>query len=339
MAEPRRIQMLILILTLQFKITTGQSSSFLLPVRDGDDVTLPCGKVRDDQNKCDSTTWMISGSGNSAAVPLFELGQIHKDIVKSKSDRLSVTENCSLVIKKVTDEDVGRYTCRQFISGPHYEDSVVELSVVTITEQKNNKMFNLSCSVLTRDECRHTVEWLNEADDEDVEIQKSVCSATVTFPTCHHHQKAKLELLRCNVTDKYTRKEQLFDFRLQPCEAGLWWLYIVVPVVVTALVVGVVALVRWKKTEENNREPDGKLELSLNPAETQSAPETTHDTTDPEDGVSYASINHSKNKQNKFQVQTGDEDEGDAVTYSTVKVPSSSPGASADPNNLYATIH
>ncbi|XP_026196668.1 uncharacterized protein LOC113149054 isoform X1 [Anabas testudineus] len=274
MAEPRRLQTLILILTLQFKITTGQY--FYFAVRHGE-VTLSCGNVRDDQNKCDSTTWIFSGSGKSET--LFELGQIHKDVVESKSDRLSVTENCSLVIKKVTDEDVGFYTCRQFISGRQQGgDSVVELSVVNITEQKNNKMFNLSCSVLTRDECRHTVEWLNEADDEDVEIQKSVCSATVTFPTCHHHQKAKLELLRCNVTDKYSRKEQLFDFRLQPCEAGLWWLYIVVPVVVTALVVGVVALVRWKKTEENNREQDGKLELSLNPAETQSAPETTQDT-------------------------------------------------------------
>ncbi|XP_026196669.1 uncharacterized protein LOC113149054 isoform X2 [Anabas testudineus] len=220
MVEFRWIQMsLFLILMLPFTVTTGQYLYFT--VSDGDDVTLPCGNVINDQNKCDSTTWLFSGLRNSAAVSLFELGQIHRDVVKSKSDRLSVTENCSLVIKKVTDEDVGRYTCRQFISGQQQGgDSVVELSVVTITEQKNNKMFNLSCSVLTRDECRHTVEWLNEADDEDVEIQKSVCSATVTFPTCHHHQKAKLELLRCNVTDKYSRKEQLFDFRLQPCEAG-----------------------------------------------------------------------------------------------------------------------
>ena len=49
-------------------------------------------------------------------VALIELGQIHRDAA-AQSDRLSVTANCSLVIKKVTHEDAGRYTCRQFISG------------------------------------------------------------------------------------------------------------------------------------------------------------------------------------------------------------------------------
>lgn len=34
-----------------------------------------------------------------------------------------------------------------------------------------------------------------------------------------------------------------------------------------------------------------------------------------------------------------DDDEGDAVTYSTVKASSSSAGASADPTNLYATVN
>ncbi|XP_026197646.1 uncharacterized protein LOC113149645 [Anabas testudineus] len=113
---------------------TGQYF-YSFTVRDGDDVTLPCGNVRDDQNKCDSTTWIFSESGNKAAVTLFELGQIKKDSVKSKSDRLSVTENCSLVIKKVTDEDVGRYICRQFISGRQQGgDSEVDLSVATSEE-------------------------------------------------------------------------------------------------------------------------------------------------------------------------------------------------------------
>lgn len=40
----------------------------------------------------------------------------------------------------------------------------------------------------------------------------------------------------------------------------------------------------------------------------------------------------------QVQVKYDDEDEGDAVTYSTVKVSSSSAGASDDPSSFYASV-
>ncbi|GLD70957.1 uncharacterized protein AKAME5_002227700, partial [Lates japonicus] len=134
--------------------------------RDEDEVTLSSENVRDDQDQCDGTTWIFTGSGNTAVVTLFELGKIH-EAGQSKSDRLSVTENCSLVIKKVTDEDVGRYTCSQFDrSGQHQgPDADVYLSVVTMTEQKNRDQVTLNCSVWTHDHCRHTVKWMYEGKD------------------------------------------------------------------------------------------------------------------------------------------------------------------------------
>ncbi|XP_028460450.1 uncharacterized protein LOC114572868 [Perca flavescens] len=98
-------------------------------VRAGDDVTLSCKHVIDGQRKCDSTTWIFSGSGNT--VPLFELGKI-KEEAGDKSDRLSVRENCSLVIKKVTEEDAGLYICRQFRSGQQQgPDTTVVLTVTS----------------------------------------------------------------------------------------------------------------------------------------------------------------------------------------------------------------
>ncbi|XP_041832731.1 cell wall protein DAN4-like [Melanotaenia boesemani] len=73
-------------------------------------------------------TWIIS---KNKTIRLIEHGQIHREAA-TKSDRLSVTANCSLVIKKVTDEDVGLYSCRQFVSGKqHGPDSHVYLSVIT----------------------------------------------------------------------------------------------------------------------------------------------------------------------------------------------------------------
>uniref|UniRef100_A0A3Q1EHM3 Ig-like domain-containing protein n=1 Tax=Acanthochromis polyacanthus TaxID=80966 RepID=A0A3Q1EHM3_9TELE len=98
-------------------------------VRVGDEVTLPCKGVKDYQDKCHSTTWSFSDLTTEPADTLFEGGQIHREAA-SKSDRLSVTEKCSLVIKKVTDEDVGRYACRQFDeSGKQVTGSDVDLIV------------------------------------------------------------------------------------------------------------------------------------------------------------------------------------------------------------------
>lgn len=79
-------------------------------VREGGDVTLPCQTVTNDLHNCAHTTWSLSPTPTSSARNLFVHGQT-VETAKAKSDRLSVTENCSLVVKKVTVEDVGRYIC------------------------------------------------------------------------------------------------------------------------------------------------------------------------------------------------------------------------------------
>ncbi|XP_067428772.1 uncharacterized protein [Thunnus thynnus] len=220
MVEFRRIQMLFLILVLQFSAVTGQYSSFT--VRDGDEVTLSCENVMTDQDKCDSTTWLFSGSGTTKI--MFEHGKIHEE-AKSKSDRLSVTANCSLVIKKVTVEDAGLYTCRQFKSGQQQgQDSQVDLSVVTMTEYKNNNEVTLNCSVLTYDECRHTVKWLYRGNDWDIntrhtQTSQSTCSTTASLHTSHFIYTSNYKLLKCEVTDLNNGKVQLYNFSPQlSCE-------------------------------------------------------------------------------------------------------------------------
>ncbi|KAM4522507.1 uncharacterized protein PAE49_002165 [Odontesthes bonariensis] len=95
----------------------------------GDDVTLPCEGFKEFHDECNSITWIFTAQRAAAAVPLFEDGKFHRD-AQTKSDRLSVTASCSLVIKKVTGEDAGRYDCRQYDeSGKKFTDSAVKLSV------------------------------------------------------------------------------------------------------------------------------------------------------------------------------------------------------------------
>ncbi|GLD49858.1 uncharacterized protein AKAME5_000342300 [Lates japonicus] len=90
-------------------------------------------------------------------------------------------------------------------------------------------------------------------------------------------------------------------------------LYIILALGLAALIT--VVLIRWKKTKGNKTQMDGNM-------------------TDPEHGVSYASISYTKKTKSKAQCDDG---EGGSDLSSTVKAllflleP-------IDPSNLYATI-
>ncbi|XP_023203086.1 uncharacterized protein LOC111611339 [Xiphophorus maculatus] len=203
-----------LFVTLMLYLTAADGPHYSA-VRDGDKVTLPCGNVINIRNHCNSITWIFTK--NSRTSTLFEKGQIHKDAA-AKSDRLSVTSDCSLVIKKVSVEDVGLYNCRQFINRQQRSDSNNLLSVIQMVEQKQKDQIILTCSVTDYNDCRHTVKWLNEGREEmlsDMEESDQSCSATVTIPASDRNWKLNSENLKCKVTNSFSNKVQLFDYRIQ----------------------------------------------------------------------------------------------------------------------------
>ncbi|XP_028253764.1 uncharacterized protein LOC114429117 [Parambassis ranga] len=375
-----------LLLVLHFTVTAGQMSVLK---RGGEDVTLSCEKVIDDQNNCDGTTWVHSRPRiNDSATELIRLGQINENI--PNKDRLSVTENCSLIIKEVREEDVGRYVCQQYKKEeqPHTQVHVsrVDLSVVFMTESNNTDQVDLICSVVPYDRCRHTVRWLFNGEDLDglqsgIFTSKSECSSTVKVLDQINFVYDSQNLLKCEVTDE-TGKVQQFDFNHQtsggtkpteppptqkkkksgrpsqhhkggtkPTEpppttenkgpedkrdkdstVTLWPIIVAVVGLVSVLII-VVVVFRWKKG--NKRQTDETPGLSLNTTMTPSAPESSPMSADPDEGVSYASISHTRKTNQKARVPVDVEE----VTYSTVNAPSSSSaGASADPYNLYSTI-
>ncbi|XP_025754372.1 uncharacterized protein LOC102080548 isoform X2 [Oreochromis niloticus] len=369
--QSRWIKMFVsFILMLQF---TGAHSRDLLlsfTVRDGDKVTLPCENVINNHHNCDTTTWIFTDSRGTAAVELVNHGQIKES---DKSDRLSVTAECSLVIKKVTAEDVGRYTCRQFIGNPGRQqgpDAVVYLSVVHMTEQKNADEVTLSCSVSIYERCKYKVKWIHNSealnrDYSNLKSSESPCSATVTFLKLAYTHISTYDF-NCSVTTE-DNKEQLFTFSTQssgketvtaksstitsptttsptttstttlytPSIPGAdpVWPYILVVVILVALLIVAVKLIWLKRLKGNKIQANGNAGLTSNPAVTQCAPETRQETVDPEDGVSYASITYTNKTHNKNKIQgKNDSDEGETVTYATVKA------SSTDPSSLYATI-
>ncbi|XP_068564409.1 uncharacterized protein [Cebidichthys violaceus] len=348
---------LFLILVLQFTAAATGQRILYVTVRDGDEATLSCNRERDDQQNCDSTEWTFTNLKiTSAVVALVRDGKIVEE-AKAKSDRLSVSEKCSLVIKKVTDEDVARYVCRQSRSEVHAD---IFLSVVTMTEQKNNDEVMLRCSVSTHERCGHTVKWQFKGQDVDrdnkeLKTSESSCSASLTFLTSHFIYISRFNSFKCEVND--SGKVQQFSFRNSPSgddtttattestptEDGtkatnttttsaisdIWW-YVIVAVVLVALLIITVALIKWKRTKRNTTRTSDNVVLTSNPA-----PETSQDTADPDEGVSYASVSYTKRTNSKAQGRSkhdDDDDDDDAVTYATVKA------SSADPSNLYAAI-
>ncbi|XP_069581163.1 uncharacterized protein [Brachyistius frenatus] len=215
-------------------------------------------------------------------------------------------------------------------------DFDINLSVVKIIHYEEDETVTLDCSVLIYGHCRYTVEWVNTS--LDMKTSSYQCSAIVKFTTSHVDQKSEFyKLLKCKVRHVETKEEKLFSFSHQT--SGLSWWFIAVLVALAALLIILVAVVIWKKNKRNKTQKEEKTVLSLNPVETSSGPEEHQVTVDAEEGVSYASISYSRKDDPKARVRDDqkEEDEGDSVTYSTVKA--SSAGVSSDPGNLYASVN
>ncbi|PWA27700.1 hypothetical protein CCH79_00000631, partial [Gambusia affinis] len=191
----------------------GKTSSFFT-VQAGDKITLSCENIRKDQKNCDRTTWTYRNFMQEGTI--FENGQINKDAT-TDSSRLSLTADCSLVIKKITLQDAGLYTCKQNqLANQDSQESLVDVSVIKVSEPEFNDDVSLHCSLQEHKYCTHTVEWVyDQKMPSGVKVLLYSCRATVTFTTSLLSQKSNIyELLKCKVTAK-TGEVQLFGFRPQ----------------------------------------------------------------------------------------------------------------------------
>ncbi|XP_062415671.1 uncharacterized protein LOC119194720 isoform X2 [Pungitius pungitius] len=353
----------VMLLLLQATVSGRTPSDPHFLIRAGDDVTLPSTRVN--QDRCDGSTWLYTRTGSTET--LVEHGKIKNDSVipEAKTNRMSLTANCSLVIRKVSGEDAGRYTNRDFDEAGRQQgaDSVSELFVLTMEEKKHGDVVVLSCSVLSSSECKHAPEWVYKGETTDVKASHVACEATVRFKAPLHQKSKYYESLKCEVRDDQSGKTVHFEACSQfSCEqtegpsgggdvtppdqggstTASWKWLIITLVGLFVLFIILVVLIR-RRAEGKKTQTDENTGMSSQHG-IQPAPEPRQDAADPEEGVAYASVSYTQAAGGAARARVIDGvDVDDAVTYCTVKAPlpppSSSSGASADPSELYAVIN
>ncbi|KAA0721270.1 hypothetical protein E1301_Tti023604 [Triplophysa tibetana] len=169
-------------LILLSSLFTGVSGAEVTDViiSSGESVSLSCN---DSLHRCSSTTWIYSNYTTSSTVEVFA-GGINQNNTK-RSERLSLTSDCSLNIYNTTQHDGGVYICRQFVNGRHHgNDSSVYLHVLHVssssssspssssqTEIRANTSITLSCQLFSYDSCDDLLSydgfqlvWMNQTD-------------------------------------------------------------------------------------------------------------------------------------------------------------------------------
>ncbi|KAM9778254.1 uncharacterized protein ACBT44_000141 isoform 5-T7 [Syngnathus typhle] len=154
------IRDLFLIVLLQFEVASCQATEIFLKA--GDEVTLPC-----ERTSCADLEW-VSGQDGSLTSTEVRDGRVVSS--SPRSQRLSLKADCSLLIKRVTAEDAGFFTCQQ---GGQYDFNFV-LTVMTVKlsspQDSDPGHVVLECSLACwpsyNCRCRAGgLRWMNERDE------------------------------------------------------------------------------------------------------------------------------------------------------------------------------
>ncbi|XP_051722807.1 uncharacterized protein LOC127497989 isoform X4 [Ctenopharyngodon idella] len=296
-----------------FKGTSGKDETHVF-CSSAENVRLPCNNAL---SNCTSTTWSYNKYKDSQTNELIAEGK-----TKQQIERLSLESDCSLNIKKVTKEDYGLYTCRQYVKGQQGTDTFVYLHVLHVsssssqTDIRPGSSVTLSCRLYSYNDFHcdtlvHTegiqLIWVNQAgvsvmtDSRNQISFSSTHSQTDTTPVIPVHTTNSEELS--------TRTTS--EFHVQ-----------VISAVAAALAVVLVAVfwVIYKKRADNKRGTDSSVVKDVN--EHKGTYETINmsipsmpNANEQTDDVTYSEVTSSSKK----QVQKDNDHSNDTVTYSTIR--------------------
>ncbi|XP_041660869.1 uncharacterized protein LOC121521179 [Cheilinus undulatus] len=158
---------LIFISVLQFGVVNSQEKIYRI-FQPEQNATLPCGSPSSSGPlQCSDISWLYNRDPSETVMEASS-GEVKQ--TSSRADRLSLNSNCSLVIKRVTAEDVGLYTCRR--GGSDCSEVNVYLSVFTVfptltrSDPWSPIEVRLECSLLRYrglSSCQpNSLRWVNE---------------------------------------------------------------------------------------------------------------------------------------------------------------------------------
>ncbi|KAM7395913.1 hypothetical protein PAMA_007269 [Pampus argenteus] len=166
----RRHRMALLGLTLMFLLLfediSGQIKDIVLYHRPADDVILSCDTGR----SCPTVQWLYNRDLTKTDA-VVQSGNVVKN--SARAARVSLTADCSLVIKNITAEDAGLYTCQR---GLNFDISI-NLNIITLSlsppdaDLKRDDTIMVDCSLLgfdtNRRRCQQQrIRWVDEAGSE-----------------------------------------------------------------------------------------------------------------------------------------------------------------------------
>ncbi|XP_024147431.2 uncharacterized protein LOC112158356 [Oryzias melastigma] len=294
--------------------------------RVGDDVALHC-RDKSSSSSCSDVNWLYQKDPNAQFRTEVQNGKV----VQSSAgvSRLSVSSNCSLFIRNITDEDVGGYICQL----KNKNDAHLVLNALSISSDppevhpRENGSFTLLCSLNRYDKripCKeNSIIWRDERGShligEGVWFEfrgQTNCVSVLTVKhqsgnnkrfTCRFLEDNKVKIkavYSLNVSDP-TQSNPVINPAINPVVI----IGAVVGVVLVLLVIFAVLLFRTKRAK-TTKDHNGGKEFQM-PTYQNNEPDSG-----PESELTYAAVNHSRSKAtSKITIK---EEEGE-VTYSTVK--------------------
>ncbi|XP_074541603.1 uncharacterized protein LOC141802088 [Halichoeres trimaculatus] len=315
------------------------------------DATLQCeGPSSSRPQGCSDVSWLYNRI-RSETIQEVKGGNFMSG--SGRGDRLTLNPDCSLVIRSITVEDVGLYTCRR--GNDDYYDVNVYLSTLTVrldpdvSEGRTEGEVKLECTLFRYEGlpgCKfNSLRWL---DDSGFELTKGVQKFS-RGTDCLSDLTVKLESRSsrrfiCQSVNRDNKVEIQAEYTagfkgpgpaLTPAPDPTFIIVGVLLGVLLLLVVTSAVLIKHRRRGVKGTEGQLRESFDASHEDVQTPPQPPDE---PESDVTYVSVSHIQHqeKKKKKTVQKEEEEE-EGVTYSAIRSGVRT-ATDDDPSSLYSNV-
>nr|XP_049613590.1 uncharacterized protein LOC125990439 isoform X9 [Syngnathus scovelli] len=332
------IRDLFLIFLLQFEVASCRITDFF--AKAGHEVTLPCERA-----SCAGLRWMYSQDQSLSRAEVND-GQVLSS--SPRSQRLSLKDDCSLLIKRVTAEDAGYFTCQQ--DGHHHYNFVLTVMTVKPSSPQDSDLMKdghvvlecfLACWPANDCRCRKGgLRWMNERDETlpPLRTQSNHCVSFLKALAVGRESNYTCQYVKSNDVQVQVQYTAVFTEvgvggprdTTEVDAGGPRDTFIIIGAAVAALMLLVLFVVVILVRRKSRRDADHDLPklqednaMYANVSYNHKMEDTKHKDGSPEENsVTYATVSVKKKKTKEDEVAKTQvrEKADDPVTYASVKL-------------------